>query len=45
MYQVENTNLSQPSHGEVVSIRGSVIDARFPEHLPEINNLLKAGEG
>lgn len=37
--------MSQLNQGEVVSIRGSVIDARFPKHLPGINNLLKAGEG
>lgn len=37
--------MSQLNQGEVVSIRGSVVDARFPKHLPEINNLLKAGDG
>lgn len=35
----------EPNQGEVISIRGSVIDARFPKYLPEINNLLKTGEG
>lgn len=35
--------MSGLNQGEVVSIRGSVVDARFPKHLPEINNLLKAG--
>ena len=29
--------------GAVVSIRGSVIDARFPDRLPEIHNRLQAG--
>ncbi len=38
-------NLSQLNQGEIVSVRGSVIDAIFPKHLPEINNLLKAGDG
>ncbi|MGA9097431.1 MAG: F0F1 ATP synthase subunit beta [Methanotrichaceae archaeon] len=37
--------MSQPNKGDVVSVRGSVIDARFLKHLPEINNLLSAGEG
>ena len=30
--------------GTVVSVRGSVVDARFPRNLPLINNLLKAGK-
>ena len=30
--------------GTVVSVRGSVIDAHFPQHLPEIYNQLKAGD-
>jgi F-type H+/Na+-transporting ATPase subunit beta len=35
----------QPQQGTVVSIRGSVIDARFaPSALPEIQNVLLAGE-
>ena len=33
------------NQGEVTSIRGSVIDARFPNHLPAISNLLRAGDG
>ncbi len=37
--------MSQPNQGEVISIRGSVIDARFQKHLPKINNLLIAGDG
>jgi F-type H+-transporting ATPase subunit beta len=36
--------LSQLNQGEVVSVRGSVIDARFTNLLPGIHNLLKAGE-
>lgn len=30
--------------GTVISVRGSVIDARFPMRLPGINNQLKAGD-
>ena len=30
--------------GQVVSVRGSVVDVRFPEQLPAINNLLRAGK-
>ena len=30
--------------GTVLSIRGSVVDARFPQHLPALNNQLRAGE-
>lgn len=29
--------------GKVVSIRGSVVDVRFPDKLPDIHNLLNAG--
>ncbi len=32
------------NRGEVVSVRGSVVDARFSQRLPEIYNILKAGE-
>ena len=32
------------NQGLVVSIRGSVVDALFPERLPPLNNLLRAGE-
>ncbi len=32
------------NEGTVVSVRGSVVDARFPRKLPFVNNLLKAGE-
>ena len=34
----------QVNQGAVVSVRGSVIDAFFPSHLPAIRNVLKAGE-
>ncbi|HWQ20023.1 MAG TPA: F0F1 ATP synthase subunit beta [Methanotrichaceae archaeon] len=43
MTQLET--LSQPNHGEVISVRGSVIDARFTSTIPEINHLLTAGDG
>ena len=29
--------------GEVVSVRGSVVDVRFAEHLPPIYSVLRAG--
>lgn len=33
-----------PSHsGAVVSVRGSVVDIRFAEHLPPIDSVLCAG--
>ncbi|MDD3031334.1 MAG: F0F1 ATP synthase subunit beta, partial [Atribacterota bacterium] len=32
------------SEGKVTAIRGSVIDAYFPEKIPNIPNLLKAGD-
>ena len=35
---------SQSNRGMVVSVRGSIIDARFPAHLPEINHVLKTGK-
>ncbi|MDF1530338.1 MAG: F0F1 ATP synthase subunit beta, partial [Sedimenticola sp.] len=31
--------------GVVISVRGSVVDIRFDEHLPPINSLLHAREG
>ena len=34
----------QLNNGEIVSVRGSVIDARFANLLPRIHNLLKAGD-
>lgn len=42
---VDGHDLNQLNKGAVASIRGSVIDARFPRWLPEIHNQLKAGEG
>ncbi|HPJ93661.1 MAG TPA: F0F1 ATP synthase subunit beta [Deltaproteobacteria bacterium] len=34
----------QTNTGTVVSVRGSVIDAQFPEQLPPIYNVLKGGD-
>ena len=30
--------------GSVVSVRGSVVDVRFDEHLPPIYSVLRAGD-
>jgi F-type H+/Na+-transporting ATPase subunit beta len=35
---------SEENLGQVVSVRGSVVDARFSERLPPLNNLLRAGD-
>ena len=35
----------QANTGTVVSIRGSVVDAHFPSHLPAIYHVLLAGDG
>jgi F-type H+/Na+-transporting ATPase subunit beta len=32
------------SKGAVVSVRGSVVDVQFDEHLPPINSILRAGD-
>jgi F-type H+-transporting ATPase subunit beta len=34
----------QTNQGTVISVRSSIIDARFPADLPEINHVLKTGE-
>jgi F-type H+-transporting ATPase subunit beta len=39
----EALNPERPDVGSVVSIRGSVVDVRFPHRLPPINNQLRAG--
>ena len=31
------------NQGEIVAIRGSIVDARFPKNLPELHSLLKTG--
>jgi F-type H+-transporting ATPase subunit beta len=39
-------NKTSPSNsGAVVTVRGSVVDIRFDEHLPPIYSLLHAQEG
>ena len=38
-------NKTSPSNiGAVVSVRGSVVDIRFEDHLPPIYSLLRAGQ-
>ncbi len=39
------TNPKSVNRGVVVSVRGSVVDVRFDEHLPPIYSVLHAGEG
>jgi len=36
---------SSVNQGHVVAVRGSVIDAYFPQRLPQINTLLRSGPG
>ena len=36
--------LKKPSIGTIVSVRGSVVDVRFEEHLPAIYSVLRAGD-
>ena len=36
--------MSEHNHGTIIAIRGSVIDARFPQELPPINNQLRTGD-
>jgi len=36
-------NSKSPNTGVIVSVRGSVVDARFDEHLPPIHSLLRTG--
>ena len=38
-----DTNAPQSNVGEIVSVRGSVVDARFDEHLPPIYSVLRTG--
>jgi len=35
---------AEPNLGRIVSVRGSVVDAHFPERLPAINNELRTGK-
>ena len=41
---IMNDNSNIANKGTVVAVRGSVVDARFPYHLPGINNQLITGE-
>ena len=43
-YLIQSSQMGHINQGEVISVRGSVIDARFTNSLPKIYNLLKAGE-
>ena len=40
----EQESLKAPSLGAIVSVRGSVVDIRFDEHLPPIYSVLRAGD-
>jgi len=40
----KRNNNDQVNSGSILSIRGSVIDARFPHRLPSINSELRSGE-
>jgi len=42
--QPDPLNRPEANLGQVVSVRGSVVDALFPERLPPINNLLRTGK-
>ncbi len=39
-----NDTSNTANRGAVVSVRGSIVDIRFPEHLPPIYSLLRAGK-
>ena len=41
---IQSSQVGHVNQGEVISVRGSVIDARFTNSMPKIYNLLKAGE-
>jgi F-type H+-transporting ATPase subunit beta len=43
--QLALKSASAGNHGVVASVRGSVVDIRFDEHLPPIYSLLQTGEG
>jgi F-type H+-transporting ATPase subunit beta len=44
MAQTADQNTTSSQYGRVVSVRGSVIDARFPDRLPEVQHQLRTGE-
>jgi F-type H+-transporting ATPase subunit beta len=39
----KRSDSNTPNQGTVISVRGSVIDAHFPNRLPSLNNVLNAG--
>ena len=39
----DESNQTDAAIGQVIAVRGSVVDARFPQHLPEIHHLLETG--
>jgi F-type H+/Na+-transporting ATPase subunit beta len=41
---MNRTAAPPPSHGTVLSVRGSVVDMHFDSALPSVNNLLRAGD-
>jgi F-type H+-transporting ATPase subunit beta len=41
---IQHENNPPANEGRVTSVRSSVIEARFPRRLPELNSLLQAGE-
>ena len=40
----ERENSNQFNRGKVVSVRGSVVDAHFPQKLPLVHNMLRTGK-
>ena len=35
---------SQADQGTILAVRGSVVDAKFPQGLPKLHSILRAGE-
>ncbi len=42
---ISGQNGTPKNLGTIASVRGSVVDVNFPEHLPSCQNLLRAGTG
>jgi F-type H+-transporting ATPase subunit beta len=40
----KRSEVNTSNQGTVLSVRGSVIDASFPNHLPSLNNILRGGK-